>query len=213
MKYVASVLFSALFLVSTMVGASPVHSHCDIKSWGPIASSETYPALPADYRASGNAEKISIFEFSALLNAPPPPSSVPKCNYEISDVTQVEVRFTFEGTMSWDKVLFQSSEGWITIDPADPISFVSGESKYFQFEPHLGGDQKIPGPIEMIMPSNQYYVEFIGDNNAFKVTNASLKLNGNHYYIPEPSTLLLFSIAFLVILKRKSKGIWVQVLH
>ena len=205
MKLAKLSIFLVISVFSQFVFSAPVHMHCDIKTWGPISSSATNPTVPADYRKGGNSDLLNTFQFLPILNSVPSPSGISNCIYELSDITQIDISFTFIGTMTWDRIVFGAAGGGgpVTIDPVDPISFLSNTIVSYQFEPHLGDALNIPGPIERKMPGGLFPVTFFGDNNGFSVTAASIRLSGHHYYVPEPSTLPLFLIAIVVIVYQR----------
>lgn len=193
--------------ISTL-NAAIIHSHCFISAWGPIASTNVTGGVPADYRPGGNSENFNVFQMAPILNAVPPvppPGSAQGCKYEISDITQVELNLTFTGTMVWDRIRFAGATG-PTIDPINNITFQSGISQFFQFEPHLAMTIT-PGPIELSMPSSQSLgFTFFGDNNLFEITAATIKLSGNHYYVSGPSSMLfLLGFTALVFIRRPSE--------
>jgi hypothetical protein len=112
--------------------------------------------------------------------------------------------------MTWNLVRFGGSDNPVFVNPVTPISFVSGVKLFFQFEPHQGMDASIPGPIERRMPDGLYPMTFFGDNDGFEITAASVELSGNHYYVPEPSTMVVMSVfgGFLGLYrKRKAKTV------
>jgi hypothetical protein len=201
MRYLKYFLLILLYLCLSSQLVMAAHPHCNIISWGSITSSSTVPAVPADYRSGGNYEFLNAFQFTPIINAVPPPSGHSNCVYELTDITQIDITFTFTGTMTWDKINF----GGVIVDPVEPISFVSGVAVSYQFEPHQS-NTAVPGPIEGINPYNGTFpITFFGDNNGFNITAASISLRGNHYYIPEPNTVFLLGtgLALLAGARRK----------
>jgi len=176
---------AAAFLLGSVATSSALaHDHCDIKSWGPLTSSSVLPSLP--YSVAAGKDAFAIF-FQPMLNDPPSPGSS-LCKYEISDVTQVSVVFTFTGVLKVRDVSFVGLTSGVTIEPDSPISFVSGVAQTFQLEPHGGTDPAAPGPSNQSMPSNLYEVTLQGFDvrSDFTITSASISLSGHHYYLPVP---------------------------
>ncbi len=178
-----------------------IHSHCDIKTYGSIDSTNVTGSLPADYRPGGNRAGMEVFQFAPLLNEVPPPSTVKNCNYEISDITKIEVKFTFVGTMVWQNFKFGGPTG-INIAPPNNITFQSGVTKIFQLEPHVLMTAEL-GPLDVSMPKGATGFTLFSDNELFNITSASIKLSGNHYYIDSPLSIHLLAFGLILLFKRK----------
>ncbi len=177
-------LFLAFLIGSTLASSASAHEHCDIKNWGPLTSSAITPNLP--YSVKADKDAFALF-FQPMLNDPPPPGSN-LCRYEISDVTQVSVVFTFKGTLEIGVVSFGGLVSGVRVDPDSPISFVSGVAQTFQLEPHGGTDPAAPGPSNQSMPNSLYQVTLQGFDvkSDFEILSASISLSGHHYYLPVP---------------------------
>jgi hypothetical protein len=193
--------FVACLCAALIPVSSLAHAHCDIKPWGVLTSSKVLPSLP--YTVPADKDAFPIF-FQPMLNDPPPPGSS-TCTYEISDVTQVSVVFTFSGVLKVNNISFGGFTSGVKIEPVDPIYFVSGVAHTFQLEPHDGNDPAFPGPSTQIMPSNLYEVTLQGFGvlKEFTITSASISLSGHHYYlattIPEPGSWALAMAGLVVI--------------
>lgn len=179
-------LFLAFLIGATLASSASAHEHCDIKNWGPLTSSAITPNLP--YSVKADKDAFALF-FQPMLNDPPPPGSN-LCRYEISDVTQVSVVFTFKGTLEIGVVSFGGLVSGVRVDPDSPISFVSGVAQTFQLEPHGGTDPAAPGPSNQSMPNSLYQVTLQGFDvkSDFEILSASISLSGHHYYLPVPET-------------------------
>lgn len=222
MKILKLCIVGLLSLLPQLAFSGPIHSHCDIKTWALTTPSPTNPPstiFPVDYRPGGTDQFLSLFTFNPVLNIVPPPSSIPDCFYEISDITRISITFTFEGTMTWQRLCIG---GIVCLRPGDPafdprlpiddilivtpLTFTSGVTRNFRFEPHLGID-----PIELRLPrsggspAGTFPISFGIDNNAFSITSATISLSGSHYYIPEPGTLLLVLAAVTGLLHAKAR--------
>jgi hypothetical protein len=205
-----SLLF-ATFLSSTALvplawttPAQALHAHCDQNAWSSVITKTTIP-LPQDYRPGGNAAGLNAFQFADIIPESPPPSLVPDCNYEISDITSIGITFWFEGAMSWnDKITIGGAGGVIyNLNPLNPTTFTSGIEKVFNLEPHQS-NTPVPGPMELKLPYLQAFpVTLFGDNNGFKITDARLELQGNNYYVPVPGPLPFLGVGVAFRYSRK----------
>lgn len=215
MKRITLLLFSFISLLPQLVFASPIHDHCQATPWSQIDSSLIDPTLvdstlPADYRPAENAGHINNSQFRINLKSEPPRSAISNCFYEISDITLVNIFFGIdqEGTMTWKQILFDSPNG-ISIEPVDSTRLGNIIRMQFRFEPHLGQDAMIKGPIEVRSPSGPFFITLFDDNNNFNITSASILTSGNHYYmsehVPEPSTILLLLAAIPIFLDRRAR--------
>jgi hypothetical protein len=206
-----TLLFAAFFgLLPQLVGGAPIHPHCDVKQWGPESSSSTRaqwnidPVDGLDYHAGQNASAFNDFQFDPSLTEEPPASAIPDCKYEISDITEIKIKFTLDpgDNMVWKSITLSGGGTGTTINvaltPTVPagFAFAGGTENNYSFEPHLGGNAMIDGPIELRLPNGPIFVTLEGDNNNFTIRTASVSMSGNHYYrkVPEPSTMQLFLI-------------------
>ena len=82
-------------------------------------------------------------------------------------------------------------------------AFGSGVATSFTFQPHLMGNAMMAGPLELSLPNEHIYTRVIDDNNDFVITKAEIKMSGNHYYLPEPSTAILLLAGFAMLLLRE----------
>lgn len=214
MKRITLLLFVFISLLPQVIFASPIHDHCQVVPWSQFDSTLidpilVDPTLPADYRPGENAGHINNFQFRINLKSEPPQSAVSNCFYEISDITLVNIFFGIdpEGTMTWKQIVFGSHPG-ITIEPVDSTRLTNTIVRMqFRFEPHLGQDEMIKGPIQTRSPSGPFFITLFNDNNNFNITSASIITSGNHYYmsehVPEPSTILLLLAAIPIFLGRR----------
>lgn len=241
MKYITLLLVGIISFLPHLVIAAPVHSHCDIKKWGPVTSTLTNPKAADLLTGLGNYDNIfggplflNAFQFSPTLSPGGQTTSIPNCYYELSDITSIDITFTFTGRMEWDRlclgntlclrpgdVLFDAMNPkppitGILYDPpiisfgSNPFPFVSTTTtKRFGLVSHLGVgppgpiDFSIPDSIEMSLPSGVFPITLLGPRSKFNITAASIKLSGNHYFIPEPGTILLLLAAIPGLLIRR----------
>ena len=191
--------------------ATPVHTHCDVMAWTEeftTNNSRSYdiPQGGLDYRLGGNATGLTDFLFDIAPRTTPPSSGNINCLYEISDITKINIKFEFTGTMKWESLKVSGGGTGTLLDATYETTppFSSGFATSFTFQPHLMEDATRVGPLELSLP-NQAFVRLINDNNDFVITKAEITMSGSHYYVPEPSTALLLLAGFSMLLRRQMK--------
>jgi hypothetical protein len=200
----ASVIAACILPMPAIAG----HIHCDHKVWSVTAAG--FDPLPKAYVAGSEDQSTAFF-----VNLPAPPPGA--CPYEISDITRIELTFTFIGTMRWESYLMGNAKSSTDSVPGDvsgsglgPFSFTSGVAQsILLFPPH---DQ--PGAFELHLPlpvvpkkrDGTFAFLLIGPQTNFTISKASITLEGNHWYIPEPSTYVLMTIGGLCLLGYARRG-------
>lgn len=196
---IAAMSIGAISMVYSC-GAKAAHAHCQIHKWS-LSSSDTEPKVPT-------TEKLIAFSFKPLLNEPPPPNTN-DCRYEISDVTQIDVKLEYEGSIVWEYLVAGDFKPNGTTYFNPPLN-ASNNTTYYQFPSHLVDERgQNDWPVEVDMESTiPFTFKFIPYNNSAKITSANLTLNGHHYYtlpVPEPSTysLMLGGLGLLGWIRRR----------
>lgn len=218
-------IFVALiaFLLSPSSWSLPIHSHCLVVPWS-IQSTmfdETGVHLVAPVPSL----------FFGLLPFQPNELSTDLCSYEISDITRIEITLIFtntglEANSSGVVVTVEPNLPFIGsalpllpgggIDNS-PLPFASGLPRTFPFVPHTNSDSGFIGgvpPTHLGLPTGfTFPVTFLDlmfhghltstDGQPVAITDGSVVVHGNHYYlpqpsfIPEPSTIVLSLAALL----------------
>lgn len=196
-----SVFLSSCFVPSSLAG----HVHCKIDPWS-LEISDT-----ATKKESGIVMIPTPTGWTADSSA--------GCNYELSDITSLEVTFTFTNTAKLTTSGYRvdldpgsgfgTSAGLLSNLNAD-IVFMSGVSNTMLFAPHTSDNGYFGGPpvthLGIVLEFDfglvsQFTLQpdksLFGDGRDWTMTEAVYKLHGNHYYIPIPAPLTLISFVLL----------------
>jgi hypothetical protein len=165
-----------LLLLPAIAPADPIHPHCATNSWSRTLNN------PAFEFSSGGG---SIVFKNLNIQASPPLKS--GCDYETSDITQLDATFTFAG----GSFAAMSVTGGSTTDangaesnPKGPFTFNSGLATSMTFNAHSNSADNV---WHVSLPGGGVNVTFGGLTVQRDITNVKLDFSGNHYYVSEPS--------------------------
>ena len=162
--------------------AQTVHNHCDQKTWlSGLGQTDTPITIP------GGPPRPNSIDW--VVSTPSPPnSSVPNCNYEISDVTRAFVTLDFTGGgFGFKKArIIVHLQGVGTVVEG-PFNFTSGVPLTIQFPQHQN-----PQAFEFYAPKMLVLaLEDVTNTTDITINSTTARIGGNHYYVvPEPLTIL-----------------------
>jgi len=185
-----TILFGFIFPAQVLAG--PIHDHCMTAGW--LETGFTPHSLPITFGTRPGEGDLLRTTWGFNTSASPPPGSE-ECKYEISDITRIFVTLNFDGhdSFQFDQIDFNLGDN---IGPTNDfvmfgVTFESGVPRSFSIPPHQS-----PDAIELSIPFSPgaiFGFQFFPSDveNRVTITEATLRIGGTHYYVPEPATLLL----------------------
>jgi hypothetical protein len=165
-----------MLLLPAMALADPIHMHCATESWSRTLNNPAY-----EFTNGGG----SIAFTNLNIQANPPLK--PNCDYETSDITQIDATFTFSGgSFTASSAMGSSTADVIGAEsnPKGPFTFNSGAATSITFNSHSNSADNV---LHASLPGGGANITIGGLSVQRDITNVKLDFSGTHYYVPEPS--------------------------
>jgi hypothetical protein len=185
-RFLVLALHASHFLLLPVAAlADPIHMHCATEAWSKTLNNPAF-----QISMDGNPS----IQFKNLNITASPPLK-PNCVYETSDITQIDVTLTFPGNSFTASQATGSSAAHVedaTANPNGPFTFNSGAATSITFNAHSNSASNV---LHVSLPGGAVNFTLAGVNPLRDITNVKLDFSGTHYYLPEPSTLILAVMA------------------